>query len=210
MVKDEVILAFGSNKAGQAGGPIEVLEAAVAALSQQGVSFVEISSLYLTPASGVCYQPAFYNFVARCKTAHHPEKLLKLLKRLERQAGRRGGLFWGPRPLDIDIIDFQSKIKGWSGFLRRDGKNFGDYRKVKGRSFMTRTVKARYGQAKVSALCYPHREMHRRGFVLLPLSEIAPHWRHPVFGLEVKVLMQHYCSPLELQSIERLEKSVKL
>jgi 2-amino-4-hydroxy-6-hydroxymethyldihydropteridine diphosphokinase len=30
------------------------------------------------------------------------------------------------------------------------------------------------------ALTLPHPEMHQRGFVLQPLAEVAPEWRHPV------------------------------
>ena len=31
----------------------------------------------------------------------------------------------------------------------------------------------------------PHGEMHRRGFVLYPLHEIAPGWSHPVLGRSI-------------------------
>ncbi len=200
MAKDKVILAFGSNMAGEQGGPVEVLEAAVSGLQQAGVCFLKTSSLYITPASGASYQDDFYNFVACCETSHHPEKLLKLIKLLERQAGRRGGLYWGPRPLDIDIIDYKFRISGWRQGVRR---------KVS-RADKGKDVKAQYGQAKISRLVYPHNEMHRRGFVLLPLSEICPLWRHPVFGLRVGSLLVQNCSALEVRSIERLEKSIKL
>ena len=32
-------------------------------------------------------------------------------------------------------------------------------------------------------LTLPHPRMHLRDFVLRPMAEIAPHWRHPVSGL---------------------------
>jgi 2-amino-4-hydroxy-6-hydroxymethyldihydropteridine diphosphokinase len=34
-------------------------------------------------------------------------------------------------------------------------------------------------------LVLPHPRLHQRGFVLFPLIEIAPHWRHPIFGKEI-------------------------
>lgn len=35
----------------------------------------------------------------------------------------------------------------------------------------------------------PHPRMHLRGFVLLPLAEIVPDWRHPVIGKSVDDLI---------------------
>ncbi len=35
----------------------------------------------------------------------------------------------------------------------------------------------------------PHPRMHERAFVLLPLSDVAPDWRHPVSGLTVETLI---------------------
>ena len=35
----------------------------------------------------------------------------------------------------------------------------------------------------------PHPRMHDRAFVLLPLADLAPDWRHPVSGLAIKTLI---------------------
>jgi len=49
-----------------------------------------------------------------------------------------------------------------------------------------------YGQAVVDEhdLIIPHPRLHTRRFVLVPLSEIAPHAVHPAFGVSVGGLME--------------------
>jgi 2-amino-4-hydroxy-6-hydroxymethyldihydropteridine diphosphokinase len=39
------------------------------------------------------------------------------------------------------------------------------------------------------ALRLPHPRLHERAFVLLPLRDVAPNWRHPVFGKDVGALI---------------------
>ena len=39
------------------------------------------------------------------------------------------------------------------------------------------------------AVTLPHPRLHERAFVLLPLAEVAPAWRHPVSGIDVRELI---------------------
>ena len=187
-----IFLSFGSNICGKKSHPINSMTSAIKEMKKFDLEFVKISSVYYTKAIGAAYQPDFYNLVTCCQCPHHHNKLIKIIKQLEREFGRKDSLFWGPRQLDIDIIDYDGKILNWP----REKK------------FSEKT--SHYGSRKVSPLTLPHLEMHKRGFVLVPLNEIAPNWRHPVLGGTAKSLMMRYCPPFQLRTIEKLDISLSL
>lgn len=70
----------------------------------------KVSSLYRTAAithASQAPQPDFINAVVLLKTLLPPNKLLQHTQRLEHMAGRSQLVdreYWGPRPLDIDIL----------------------------------------------------------------------------------------------------------
>src|SRR5262249_49886278 len=70
-----------------------------------------VSSLYETNPIGPVAQPAFYNAVCRIETGLEPESLLRFLKNIEHDIGRRpGGERWGPRPVDLDILLYEGRV----------------------------------------------------------------------------------------------------
>ena len=60
---------------------------------------------------------------------------------------------------------------------------------------------------KTAALVLPHPRLHRRRFVLVPLAEIAPAWRHPLLGLTAEQLLARLGAK---QPIERLPDRSKV
>lgn len=49
----------------------------------------------------------------------------------------------------------------------------------------------------------PHKRLRERAFVLLPLRDVAPHWRHPVSGETIDVLIRRLGD--DLQGVTRLD-----
>lgn len=79
----------------------------VAAIGRLGeaVRVERLSAVYETAPMYVTDQPAFLNMALRGTTALAPHDLLRFVKRIEEELGRlTGGLRFGPRPIDIDIL----------------------------------------------------------------------------------------------------------
>lgn len=154
--RGKVLVALGANSPGPWGTPRETIAQALGEIGRTNIAIVAVSPLYETAAVGSARQPAYVNAVASLDTSLPPEALLRALKRIERCAGRRGGKPWGPRTLDIDIIDYAGLVRHWHS-----------------------------GRAVVAApgarpLTLPHPLAHERPFVLKPLFDLVPGWRHPV------------------------------
>ncbi len=157
-----VLLAFGSNQTGAWGAPEATVARAFAELERHGVRLDRVSKIIATAPLGPQPQPPYVNAVGAGRTSLGPEALLTLLKALEAAAGRRPGPRWGPRPLDIDILDYAGIVMGWH---------------------------ACHDPLHPAHLVLPHPELHKRSFVLEPLLEIAPDWCHPVLGLTVEQML---------------------
>lgn len=87
------------------GDPIVTLREARRRLARLG-GVAAVSSLYRTPAWGVTEQPAFVNAALALDTALAPYDLLAALKALEAELGRVASPRWGPRAIDLDILDY--------------------------------------------------------------------------------------------------------
>lgn len=101
-------IGIGSNRRhGRFGSPAGVVEAAIARLDEEFGLF-DASPIVLNPAQGGGGRD-FANAVALVESDLGPEKMLNLLKDMERQFGRRSGKRWGPRVLDLDLVLWSGK-----------------------------------------------------------------------------------------------------
>ena len=143
-----ILVALGSNMAGPWGSPRETVERALAELNHYPLKLKRASTLLITKPFGVLNQPDFVNAAAVIETALPPEVLLRKLHEIETRAGRKRRKRWGPRTLDLDLLDYNGLVK-------------------------------RKPSPSPKQLILPHPGITERAFVLEPLAEIAPSWKHP-------------------------------
>jgi 2-amino-4-hydroxy-6-hydroxymethyldihydropteridine diphosphokinase len=79
-------------------------------LSSGGISITKKSSLCETLAWGLENQPNFINMVVEANTDLSPDKLLVLLKTIEKEMGREESVHWGPRLIDLDILLYNDLV----------------------------------------------------------------------------------------------------
>lgn len=70
---------------------------------------IRVSSIYETEPVGYARQDNFYNCVVLVESQYEPHEMLGICLGIEAGFGRKRGLRFGPRILDIDIIFAQDK-----------------------------------------------------------------------------------------------------
>lgn len=101
-----VVLALGANL----GDPLRTLTGAVAALAQTpGLVLEAVSPLARTEPVGGPEQPAYLNAVVLARTELTPQSVLAVAHHVEQSAGRERLVRWGPRTLDVDVIQYGAR-----------------------------------------------------------------------------------------------------
>lgn len=96
----KAVLSLGSN----IGDSYALLRQAAQAFSTQVTA---ASSIFATPPWGVVDQPNFLNAVLIVDTQFPPQELLQFCQHLEQEGRRERKQHWGPRTLDVDIVDIE-------------------------------------------------------------------------------------------------------
>jgi 2-amino-4-hydroxy-6-hydroxymethyldihydropteridine diphosphokinase len=93
-----------------------VLSNAAAALRDKAAAGAfRASHLYETRPWGKTDQPDFLNAVVSFETSLDPRALVDLLQQIEKRAGREESERWGPRVLDLDLLDLDGAILSEEG-----------------------------------------------------------------------------------------------
>lgn len=93
---------------GNLGDPRALLGEAVVQLSDDPrLEVLGVSGLWRTAAVGGPEQPDYLNAVVVAETGLQPEQLLQRARELEGAAGRQRAERWGPRTLDVDVLDVE-------------------------------------------------------------------------------------------------------
>jgi 2-amino-4-hydroxy-6-hydroxymethyldihydropteridine diphosphokinase len=146
-------VALGANL----GDRLANLRAAADGVRQLG-QVPDLSPIYETePVGGPAGQQAYLNAVLLLRPAAayaRPQLLLDALLRIEQALGRQRRERWGPRLIDLDLLDLGGKV------------------------------------VTTPRLQLPHPQLSQRAFVLAPLCDLDPDWRHPLAGLTACQLLQ--------------------
>ena len=97
----KAVIALGSN----IGNPKENLDLALALL-REATDVKKVSSYYVTKPVGYEDQPDFVNAVCIIETELPAMELLNMLHGIEKSMGRERTIKWGPRTIDLDIIQY--------------------------------------------------------------------------------------------------------
>jgi len=155
-----ILVGIGANLPSDHGSPLQTCEAALDALENDGVGVVRRSRWYESAPVPASDQPGFVNAVAVVRTKLAPPELLALLHRIEARFGRAGPGARAARPNAARPLDLD--LLAYHGAVRSGPE----------------------------PPILPHPRMGVRAFVLRPLKEVAPRWRHPVSGKTVSALIR--------------------
>lgn len=168
-----ILVAFGANQSSDVGPPLDTLRRALDELDAEGVRIAALARWRRSAAVPAGSGPAFVNGAAAVETPLAPHRLLEVLHRVERRLGRERRRRWAPRACDLDLIAYGDVVTPDAAAVR---------------ALMALGAAAAEAEAP-EELILPHPRLQERAFVLAPLADVAPDWRHPLTRLSVAEML---------------------
>lgn len=146
-----ILMGLGGNLAPPGfASPQTGLRAALDRLTAESVRTLRLSRWYRTAPVPAMDAPWFFNAVAVIETELTPAMLLARMLAVEVSLGRQRTAGEISRTVDLDLLAYDDEVGDWAAANERP------------------------------ALTLPHPRLADRAFVLAPLADVAPDWRHPV------------------------------
>ena len=163
----KMLIALGSNLPQPEGDPTANLKRALKELAGEGLVIRAVSRFYETPCFPPGAGPDYINAVVLVTGEKPPKDVLETLHKVESRMGRTRETRWGMRTVDLDLVAVDDAVlpdietvQSWID-LASDQQ----------------TLRA------PDQLILPHPRLSDRAFVLIPMLDIMPDWKHPLTGL---------------------------
>ena len=186
-VCNPILVAFGSNADDDPRLNADLVRSAIARCNATLGTLRNVSDLFQTPAFPAGSGPDYVNACACFDTGLEPSHVLERVHAIEAEMGRVRTKRWGQRVIDIDLLAAGDRV-------------LPDAATVQGWIDLPLERKKREAPG---TLILPHPRLQDRGFVLVPLAQIAPDWRHPLLDETVQGLLDRL-DPAETAEISRI------
>lgn len=155
------------------------LQSAVVAIAAKLGRITAQSPLFRNPAFPPGSGPDFLNGALKVESDLSPEEFLSGLHEVEASLGRERHERWAARPIDLDLIAAGDLVTPDTATWRHWYQMSLDEQR----------------EAVPDRLILPHPRLQDRAFVLVPLMEVDPLWRHPVLNRTIA----EFCAELSAE-----------